>query len=265
MTLTRRTSGTFYAGSTVSYRAHVYSGTTSVNDVRLSLGADQGSISARCTMSAGLCKLGNVDSSGENVDLTVTVSSKLTSGGTVTVSAYAFSGSVHRSRSSAFKVTKKPTPSKSPSPTASHSSGSGSGSGSGSSGSGSGSTTPSGNVNSGTGTNGSNQAPLTAGQNNATLPNIPQQNQTPGQGQTPSTAPLIENVGNSQSMQNAADGPNVLTFDKLASTQAAWLAALLVAIGLLLTQVRLGKANTRGAKAAAKGAHRKTRGGRLAR
>ncbi|MCO6007049.1 hypothetical protein NE236_18870 [Actinoallomurus purpureus] len=96
------------------------------------------------------------------------------------------------------------------------------------------------------------------------LPQIGQnQNQTQSPNQAPSTAPLIENAGNSQSMQNAAEGPDVLTFDKLASTQAAWLAALLVAFSLLLTQVRLGRASTRSAKAAAKpkGAHRKLRGG----
>ncbi|MFL6055028.1 MAG: hypothetical protein ACJ72W_19255, partial [Actinoallomurus sp.] len=103
-----------------------------------------------------------------------------------------------------------------------------------------------GNLSSGTGTTGANTAPSTAAQNGATLPNINQPNQAPGQTQAPSTAP-VENVGNSQSMQNAADGPSELTFGKLASTQAAWLAALLVAFGLLLTQVRLGKANTRGA------------------
>ncbi|MEV5711430.1 hypothetical protein [Actinoallomurus sp. NPDC052274] len=96
------------------------------------------------------------------------------------------------------------------------------------------------------------------------LPNVGQQNQTQGQtNQVPSTAPLIENAGNSQSMQNAADGTNELTFDKLASTQAAWLAALLVAFGLLLTQVRLGKATNRNVKAVPKpkGTHRKPRGG----
>lgn len=110
-----------------------------------------------------------------------------------------------------------------------------------------------GNLTSGT----NNQAPSVAPANGATLPGIGGQNP----GQTPSTAPLLENAGSSQSMQGAS-GPDELTFDKLASTQAAWLAALLVAFSLLLTQVRLGKANVRAAQKAAakpKGAHRRMR------
>ncbi|MEV5750366.1 hypothetical protein AB0L00_21320 [Actinoallomurus sp. NPDC052308] len=265
--LTRKGSGTIYTDSTVSYTAHVYSEETSVDDVRLSLGTTSGVVSARCTPSAGLCKLGNVNATGETIDFTVAVSAT----GTVSLSAEAISSSSGADSGvthTSFKVTKKPTPSKSSTPkptaTATHSSGSNSGSSgsnSGSSGSSS-TTTPSGNLNSGT-TSGANSTPQTAPQNNAVLPNVPQ-NQTQGQtNQAPSTAPLLENAGNSQSMQNAADGANELTFDKLASTQAAWLAALLVAFGLLLTQVRLGKATNRSVKAVPKpkGTHRKPRGG----
>ncbi|MDN3360009.1 hypothetical protein QWU11_46085 [Actinomadura sp. DC4] len=58
-------------------------------------------------------------------------------------------------------------------------------------------------------------------------------------------------------MRGTADDSDVLTFDKLASTQAAWLAALLVAFSLLLTQIRLGRAAVRAPKA--KGAHRRIR------
>jgi hypothetical protein len=76
--------------------------------------------------------------------------------------------------------------------------------------------------------------------------------------QTPTTAPNpIVQTGASQSMRGTADDSNVLTFDKLASTQAAWLAALLVAFSLLLTQVRLGRAAVKDPKQ--KGAHRKVR------
>jgi hypothetical protein len=81
------------------------------------------------------------------------------------------------------------------------------------------------------------------------LPSIPPS-------QTPSTAPVV-NTSNSQQMRGTADAADELTFDKLASTQAAWLAALLVAFSLLLTQVRLGRAHARTPKQ--KGAHRKTR------
>ena len=76
--------------------------------------------------------------------------------------------------------------------------------------------------------------------------------------QTPTTAPNpIVQTGSSQSMRGTADDADVLTFDKLASTQAAWLAALLVAFSLLLTQVRLGRANIKDPKQ--KGAHRRIR------
>jgi hypothetical protein len=78
--------------------------------------------------------------------------------------------------------------------------------------------------------------------------------------QAPTTAPptsVVQNTGNTQSMRGSADEADVLTFDKLASTQAAWLAALLVAFSLLLTQVRLGRANTK--DKGPKGAHRRPR------
>jgi hypothetical protein len=58
-------------------------------------------------------------------------------------------------------------------------------------------------------------------------------------------------------MRGTGDDSDQLTFDKLASTQAAWLAALLVAFSLLLTQVRLGRAAIRSPKS--KGAHRRVR------
>jgi hypothetical protein len=77
-------------------------------------------------------------------------------------------------------------------------------------------------------------------------------------GQTPSTAPgLVQNTGATQSMRGTADAADQLTFDKLASTQAAWLAALLVAFSLLLTQVRLGRANVKDPRQ--KGTHRRSR------
>jgi hypothetical protein len=58
-------------------------------------------------------------------------------------------------------------------------------------------------------------------------------------------------------MRGTAADANELTFDKLASTQAAWLAALLVAFSLLLTQIRLGRTNTKDPRQ--KGAHRRPR------
>jgi hypothetical protein len=89
--------------------------------------------------------------------------------------------------------------------------------------------------------------------NSAVLPPI-----TTTPQQTPTTAPNpIVQTGASQSMRGTADDSDVLTFDKLASTQAAWLAALLVAFSLLLTQVRLGRAAVKAPKS--KGAHRRIR------
>jgi hypothetical protein len=85
----------------------------------------------------------------------------------------------------------------------------------------------------------------------ASLPDMTQQ-----QAQTPATAP-VQNSSNSQSMRGTSDAADELTFDKLASTQAAWLAALLVAFSLLLTQVRLGRTTAKDAKP--KGTHRKSR------
>jgi hypothetical protein len=57
-----------------------------------------------------------------------------------------------------------------------------------------------------------------------------------------------------------------LTFERVASTQVAWLAALMVAIAVLLTQLRLGKRRApAGAASAAmrraRGMHRRTRRG----
>ncbi|HEY0536916.1 MAG TPA: hypothetical protein VGD53_01035 [Actinoallomurus sp.] len=67
----------------------------------------------------------------------------------------------------------------------------------------------------------------------------------------------MQNTGATQSMRGTGDATDQLTFGKLASTQAAWLAALLVAFSLLLTQVRLGRANVKDPRQ--KGTHRRQR------
>jgi hypothetical protein len=129
------------------------------------------------------------------------------------------------------------------------SSSSSSGSGSSSNTSGSSSGTPSGSNLPLTSSSSATSAPSG---NPAVLPSI-------APGQTPSTAPgpAVQNTGNSQSMRGTGDAADSLTFGKLASTQAAWLAALLVAFSLLLTQVRLGRAAVKDPRA--KGTHRRTR------
>jgi hypothetical protein len=185
--------------------------------------------------------------------ITVSIPSNVTSG-KVTINA-TVDGNIAKAsdRHTSFTVTKPtstPSPSPSPTPSSTHSAGSGGGSGSGNGAAGSNtSMTPMGTLTSSTGGNSGSSG--TPPQNAPALPDLTQQ-------QPPTTAPdPIQHTGNSQSMRGSADGANQLTFGKLASTQAAWLAALLVAFSLLLTQVRLGKATTKDVRP--KGTHRKPR------
>lgn len=84
---------------------------------------------------------------------------------------------------------------------------------------------------------------------------------------SPSVAPgALQATPTSRLRNNKAPVAQDLTFERMASTQVAWLAALLVAFSLLLTQLRLGRrnpANTAAAAAArrAKGTHRRSRRG----
>jgi hypothetical protein len=74
----------------------------------------------------------------------------------------------------------------------------------------------------------------------------------------PATAAAAGQRQNMGALRAAAPEPQELTFQRLASTQAAWLAALLVAFSLLLTQIRLGKPPEARRR---KGVHRRTRTG----
>jgi hypothetical protein len=211
-----------------------------MHSVRLSLGASpKADIDMKCVVSAGLCELGDVDkATGKDVEFTLTVSAKTTTG-TIRVEAEAVSGPDQADSGQmlyALKVTKKPKPT--PSPT--HSNGSGGG-GSG------GTNLPTGNL------GGTGSVPsATPSSSSAVLPPI-----TTPQQQAPATAPEAQNPGDAPRMRGTAADANELTFGELASTQAAWLAALLVAFSLLLTQVRLGRANIKVAKQ--KGTHRRPR------
>jgi hypothetical protein len=60
-------------------------------------------------------------------------------------------------------------------------------------------------------------------------------------------------------MREGASDSQELTFQRVASTQAAWLAALLVVFSVLLTQVRL--VGARSARSQTKGDHRRNRRG----
>jgi hypothetical protein len=168
--------------------------------------------------------------------ITMTIPSDLTSG-SILAEGHAEAANIVKAVSArpfSITVKKKTTP-----PSTGGTSGGSTGSGSASN---VGSIPPSGTGTTTTGNNGG-----------AVLPPITQQ--------PPTTAPepttTVQQASNSQSMRNSAEGSDELSFNQLASTQAAWLAALLVAFSLLLTQVRLGKAS--GKVALQKGAHRKTR------
>lgn len=231
---------TGYVGSSYAMDFNVAASGGTVTGVSLTLWSGQ----AKVTFDSS--KLRTYDVGKLTTSKRVTFTVVPTKSGKVTVYAWADGQPAPEAKKNFSFTAKKP---KTSSSHTSSSSGSGA---TGSTGTGS-NTTPTGNLNSGV----NGQAPSVAPSNNgAVLPGITGSNDP---GQTPSTAPLVQNAGNSQSMEGAS-GPDELTFDKLASTQAAWLAALLVAFSLLLTQVRLGKANTRAARPVKpKGAHRRAR------
>ncbi|GAA4332075.1 hypothetical protein GCM10023178_45200 [Actinomadura luteofluorescens] len=162
--------------------------------------------------------------------------------------------------------TKTPTKSPSrkpttPSPTASRTSSSGtshggSGGGSGSSGNGTGN---------GGGTGGSVQT----SPNSSFEPQNPQVALPSIQAPSPSVAPSADPgaaARQSRLQGNQAPVAQDLTFERMASTQIAWLAALLVAFSLLLTQLRLGRRRVpAGAPKRPRGTHRRPRGGMFGR
>lgn len=159
------------------------------------------------------------------------------------------------------KPTKKPTsrtPSK-PSPTPTKSS-SGSG-GSGGSGGSSGSSSGDGSSSSGSGTSGY----VPPSPNSSFDPKNPQVALPPIQAPSPSVAPSpVPGSGtpHSRLQGNKAPVAQDITFERMASTQIAWLAALMVAISLLLTQLRLGRRRVpAGAAKRVKGSHRRPRHG----
>lgn len=159
---------------------------------------------------------------------------------------------------------KKPskTPSKTPSPPAS-SSGSSSGGGSGGGGSAGGTSTGAGS----TGSTGSTGSVLPPQPNSSFGPRDPQVALPPIDAPSPSVAPGQGGVAatpQSRLQGNEAPVAQDLTFERMASTQVAWLAALLVAFSLLLTQLRLGRRRVPAGAAGRvrpKGAHRRPRRG----
>jgi hypothetical protein len=183
-------------------------------------------------------EMGSTVRNAKIVAITVSVPSDVTSG-YITVTAHVDADNADWADAKPLTIkVKKPA-----STTSSNSGSTNSGGGS-SSGSGGGSTSTTSNLPTGTTT----PPVTTTPPPNASLPDLTQP--------TPTTAP-VQNTGSSQSMRSTGDEADQLTFDKLASTQAAWLAALLVAFSLLLTQARLGRTNKRDPKI--KGNHRRAR------
>ncbi|WP_131743036.1 hypothetical protein [Actinomadura roseirufa] len=174
------------------------------------------------------------------------------------------------------KPSKPPTKPK-PSPTLTPGSGDGpsdgkegkdnNGSSGGNSGSGSGGSS-SGGSSSGGSTTGSGSGSGTTGGSVSSTPNgtftaqSPQVALPPVAPPSPSVAP-DPSVTTPESRLRGNQSPVAqdLTFERMASTQVAWLAALLVAVSLLLTQLRLGRRYTAAAAARPKGTHRRTRRG----
>ncbi|WUI01477.1 hypothetical protein OHR68_06555 [Spirillospora sp. NBC_00431] len=156
--------------------------------------------------------------------------------------------------------TKKPT--KSPKPSSSKgndSGGSGGGSGSGSGGSSGGGSSGSG---SGTGTTGGVIPPAPNSSFDPRNPQVALPPITNPNAPNPSVAPGQVSTPQSRLQGNKAPVAQDLTFERMASTQIAWLAALMVAFSLLLTQARLGRKRlSAGAAKRAKGTHRRPRHG----
>ncbi|TDD63580.1 hypothetical protein [Actinomadura rubrisoli] len=165
---------------------------------------------------------------------------------------------------------KKPKPSKTPSPSPSKTAGGGgSGGNSGNNGTG-------GSGNTGTSGGGSSTGSGGTGSSGGVLPSPnssfnnqnPQVALPPIAAPSPSVAPSPNAAAPESRLRgNQAPVAQDLTFERMASTQIAWLAALLVAFSLLLTQLRLGRRNSAAADAAARrarGTHRRSKRGMFA-
>lgn len=242
-------------GQSVTTSVHVYS-VPDASKVALKLATSKKtSIAATCTRITGGCDLGTVKEIGTRIPVTITVP-KGTAAGSIRFSAAA-TASGATSWKETFDITvKKPTASTTSATTDSGGTG----------GAGAGGTSGSAGVNAGALAPGSGAAyvppsalsglaPATAGAPPAAqFPQIAPQQQGAG-------SPALAGAGPAQNMgalRAASPEPQELTFQRLASTQAAWLAALLVAFSLLLTQVRLNRpADARRRK----GTHRRRRSG----
>jgi hypothetical protein len=239
-------SSAVHGGDSVKGRVHVYAEETA-EKTKFHLDA-----TGNATVSPQVT-LGTVDKKGTTRDVTVTVPKSMTKG-TIIVTAIASADRAvdKNSNTDRITVTKKPAPK--PSPTTSSGTGSSGGS-SGSSGS-TGSTGSAGSGGAAGGTGGTGYVPPSPSaaleSPKVSLPEIP--------AATPSTAPTVAAAAPTNTLRSGGSPQGQeLTFERLASTQIAWLAALLVAFSVLMTQLRLGRPAA--ARVRPKGDHRRPRGG----
>ncbi|MFI0453622.1 hypothetical protein [Actinomadura sp. 6N118] len=216
------------------------------------------------------CKLGEITKGNNKAIVSyVTVREKLEKTTSVTFTV-TVSGKDIKAKTSAAKFTyvvkptKPPKPKPTPSPRLTPDSGDGPSDGkSGKSGSGSGSN----NSGSNGSNSGGNSAPYVPPRPNGTFnpsTQSPRVALPPIAQPSPSVAPAAAPPSpNSRLRGNERPVAQDLTFERMASTQVAWLAALMVAFSLLLTQLRLGRRRTGPAAAPIRprGDHRRPRRG----
>ena len=264
-----------HAGTRVRGQILVDTNGPEATDVRLTVGTVPRAAVTPCATSAA-CTLNTVTSSGKSIPITVTIPTSMTSG-TITLTATAHSNNAAtKSRSETIAVTKRPSSDSSDRVTNNSSGDNGDND--------SGDSNDSNNSNNSSGSNGSGNSggtggstgglngtapsttggslpfapPNTAGSLQQTQPNSAQFPQIAPPAADPATAAAAGQRQNMGALRAASPEPQELTFQRLASTQAAWLAALLVAFSLLLTQIRLGKPPEARRR---KGVHRRTRSG----
>jgi hypothetical protein len=238
-----------HGGDSVKGRVYVYATQAKAQNTRFHLKANGGA-----TVSPQE-DLKTVDDKSKFRDVTVTVPKNMSKGTIVVTAIASADGAKDASDQSRFTVTKKPAPK----PTTTSSGGTGSSGGS----SGSTNTTTSAGS---TGSAGSGALPPVTAPGyvppspaaaamqspQVSLPEIP--------AATPSTAPTMAAAAPTTTLRSGGSPQSQeLTFERLASTQIAWLAALLVAFSVLMTQLRLGR--PAGARVRPKGDHRRPRGG----
>jgi hypothetical protein len=232
-------SGKVYPGDTVQATVHVHASGATATEVLLRFSArPKVTLTPKCAVVSGACRLQKVTESGKFLRITVQIP-KTAKPGTVTLTADATdtpdkATPVKAQRS--FTVTKKATPSPTPTPTPTKGSG-GSGGGTEGSGSGTGTGTDSGTQTGGLGPAPFPPIPSAAAQSpSVALPPV-----SPPPVTQPSVAPGPVAAPTSKLRAGSEPAPSELTFERLAGTQAAWLAALLAALAILLTQLRINR------------------------